>query len=431
MFLSYVAGVDRRDDRPCIWVPVWGYGTHAVLESAGVTSRDDASILNAALTQGLIDAGAIKCPNVYIAMSRAPRHVFLPGVDLETAYADDVVVTKTDAAGRPVSSASAPWMVATMLEYAQIVPGDRCLEIGTGTGYNAWIMRHIAGRDGSVVSVEIDGEVSARAAENLVAADSHDVELVVGDGARGHLEGAPYDKIIVTAGSWDVPPAWVDQLADGGRLVVPLRWRGQTRCLALRRDGDVLVSENMCLCGFIPMRNDDGEKRIMLNESGLTLVYDADQDIDAEALIGAHRGEAYEIWTGCHVRGEEPLDTLWLHIIMVEQGACMILAPGQMNRVVLAERGSMAMLDARVVPGDEGMCLELGVLGYGAEGEKLAERLAAHFGQWGRDRTRVPEVRVYPAGSEAVRPLGRCIEKVFTCLVLFEESDQMLSVRGR
>lgn len=373
-----------------------------------------------------MDARAIVSPNVYVGMSMAPRHLFVPDVELQDAYADDVVITKVDADGRALSSASAPWLVATMLEYAQIAPGDNCLEIGTGTGYNAWIMHHIAGYAGSVTSIEIDAEVAAQAVENLESAGCRDVEVIVGDGARGYLSGAPYDAIIVTAGSWDIAPAWFDQLRNGGRLVVPLRWRGQTRCVAFRRVDDSLVSEDMTLCGFIPMRNDDGEIQIALDDTGRVLTYDSDQDIDAVAIKSAYRDQvAADVWSGCFLKPQESLDTLWLTVIMAEHGACLSMAPADVHRVVVAEADSMAMLEVGRDGAATSGVWELGASGYGPQGAKLAQRLVGHVQAWNRDRSWVPRLQAFPAGSEATRPAGRVIEKVFTRLIMIDDEPDV------
>jgi protein-L-isoaspartate(D-aspartate) O-methyltransferase len=389
------------------------------IESAGMTSGDDSQVLRTALVNELTDAGDIVSPRVYVAMSAAPRHAFLPEVDLAEAYADEVVITKTDEDDRPLSSASAPSMVATMLEYAQIAPGSRCLEIGTGTGYNLWLMRHIAGVDGRVVSVEIDAEVVERAAEVIDTLNCTDVEIICGDGARGYLPGAPYDVIIVTAGSWDIPPAWIDQLAPDGRIVVPLRWRGQTRCLSLRRDGDVLVCEQMCLCGFIPMRNDDGEIDIRL-PGDRVLTHDSDQDVDAEALAAAFSGPVTRLWSGHGLAPRESMDLLWLHVITTEHGACMVRRPSDVNAITIVEGDSLALLELAGETDEAGL-LGLGATGYGPRGDVLAKRLVDRIGEWSADRGRQPYVTLYPAGTDVPVPVGRLIQKVFTRLVMSDE----------
>ncbi len=175
-----------------------------------------------ALVDRLTDAGIITRPELAHAFRIVPRHAFLAGRSVATAYADRAVVIKYDDAGRPISSASQPSMMAEMLEQLSVQPGDRVLEIGTGSGYNAALLAELVGGTGSVVTVEIEQDLATDARRALDAAGYERVTVVVGDGAEGYAPGAPYDAIIVTAGVPDVPEAWTAQLAEGGRLVVPL-----------------------------------------------------------------------------------------------------------------------------------------------------------------------------------------------------------------
>ena len=183
--------------------------------------------LRAELASALRDRGAIRTDSVARAFRTVPRHIFAPEVPAATAYADDSVITKRDAHGMAMSSVSAPWLQAMMLEQAGIRPGMRCLEIGSG-GYNAALMAELAGESGQVTTVDIDPEITGRAARCLAAAGYGQVRVVLADAENGVPDHAPYDRIIVTAGAWDIPPAWSGQLSPGGRLVVPLRMPGST-----------------------------------------------------------------------------------------------------------------------------------------------------------------------------------------------------------
>ncbi|MEU0689843.1 hypothetical protein [Streptomyces uncialis] len=116
---------------------------------------DAAAALRAALVKGLQHSGRITSAPVAAAFEAVGRHLFVPGVPLEDAYRDDVVFTKRDVDGSPLSSVSAPWLVATMLERLEARPGDRVLEIGSG-GYNAALLRHLVGAGGSVTSQDIE-----------------------------------------------------------------------------------------------------------------------------------------------------------------------------------------------------------------------------------------------------------------------------------
>ncbi len=124
------------------------------------------------------------------------------------------------------------------------------LEIGSG-GYNAALLRELVGPSGSVTTVDIDPDVTDRARACLEAVGYGDVTVVCADAERRIDPGRTWDLIIVTAGAWDIPPAWIGQLARNGTLVVPLRTFGMTRSWALRRAGDRLVSHSQRLCGFV------------------------------------------------------------------------------------------------------------------------------------------------------------------------------------
>jgi protein-L-isoaspartate(D-aspartate) O-methyltransferase len=154
---------------------------------------------------------------VEAALRTVPRHLFAPGVPLEKAYADAAIVTKRNEHGNSISSVSAPWLQARMLGQLQVAPGQRVLEIGSG-GYNAALLRELVGPDGSVTTIDIDQEIADRARACLATAGYRDVRVVCADGEFGAAEYGPFDRIIVTAGARDIPPAWVEQLASGGRL---------------------------------------------------------------------------------------------------------------------------------------------------------------------------------------------------------------------
>src|SRR5690349_18166020 len=128
----------------------------ALVTATADSARADA--LRHALAEELLSAGSIRSPEVEAAFRAMPRHLFAPDVSLEQAYANDVVRTKSDVHGVTISSISAPWLQAVMLEQARIRPGMRCLEIGSG-GYNAALMAELVGPDGEVTTVDIDPDV--------------------------------------------------------------------------------------------------------------------------------------------------------------------------------------------------------------------------------------------------------------------------------
>ncbi|HWM59683.1 MAG TPA: methyltransferase domain-containing protein [Pseudonocardia sp.] len=208
----------------------------------------------ARMVAALRAAGRLSDPAVEEAFRAVPRHEFLPELPVAEAYADEAVaVQRID--GIATSSASQPSMMAIMLEQLAVRPGDRVLEIGAGTGYNAALLSRIVGSTGAVTSVDIDAELIDSAARHLQAAGVGGVELVCADGALGYPPRAPYDRIVLTVGSSDVRPEWVTQLARGGRLLLPLALRGSQLSVALDLGPDGLLrSSSVRGCQFIRMR---------------------------------------------------------------------------------------------------------------------------------------------------------------------------------
>ena len=214
---------------------------------------DRAADLRNALVESLVDKAAIVTPQVREAFASVPRHLFVPDVDVATAYADQPVFIRWDE-GVPISSSTQPTMMAIMAEQLRADPGHSVLEIGAGTGYNAAILAHIVGESGKVVTVDIDQYIVYEAARNLSDAGYGNVEVVCGDGFEGFSPGQPYDRIMVTVGAHDVSPHWVEQLSDGGIMVVPLWFRGYRLSVALQKRDGALESRSASPCMFIPIR---------------------------------------------------------------------------------------------------------------------------------------------------------------------------------
>jgi protein-L-isoaspartate(D-aspartate) O-methyltransferase len=148
--------------------------------------------------------------------------------------------------------------------------------------------------------VDIDAEVTTRARACLDAAGYGRVQVVHADAEDGVPDGEPYDRIIVTAGSWDVPPAWLSQLAPDGRLVVPLRFRGLTRTVTFERDGDGLASVHYQLAAFVPFQGEGAHagRKVMLDDGVVVHTDDPDLSIDAAALNAVLNEPRVELWTG-------------------------------------------------------------------------------------------------------------------------------------
>lgn len=212
--------------------------------------------LRNAMVDRLVREGYVRDAAVEAAFRATPRHLFVPKVSLRRAYADEAIVTK-QAEGRPMSSISQPAMIAIMLEQLALQAGQRMLEIGAGTGYTAALMAHIVGEGGHVVTIDIDEDLVAGAKAHLAAVGYADrVRVICGDGAEGWQPGAPYDRVILAVGATDIAPAWREQLAAGGRIVLPLDLRnnGVQFSIAFDSTADCLVACAFQPCGFIRLR---------------------------------------------------------------------------------------------------------------------------------------------------------------------------------
>lgn len=216
---------------------------------------DEAARLRADLVEQLTRAGLLGDPAIAAAFAAVPRHRFLPGFPLEQAYANRAVALKREG-DEWVSSISQPAMVAIMLAQLGLAPGQRVLEVGAGSGYNAALIAQIVGPGGAVVSLELDADLVAAARANLSAAGFAQVQLRHADGAQGAPDAAPFDRIVVTAGAWDLLPAWREQLAPGGRVVLPMTvLPGVMLSLALERRADGLwEAVSARPCGFVLLR---------------------------------------------------------------------------------------------------------------------------------------------------------------------------------
>ncbi len=403
------------------------------ISTADEATRADA--LREAMVRELREPGWIRSERVADAFCTVPRHRFAPGTPLETAYAThDSVITNSDEHGKATSVVSAPYIQAMMVEQAGISPGMRVLEIGSG-GYNAALIAELVGQAGQVTTVDIDPDVVDRARSRLRAAGYHKVNLVLADAEGGVPEHAPYDRVIVTVGAWDIPPAWTDQLAEGGRMVVPLRMRGLTRSVAFERDGDHLVSRGYHLCGFVPMQGAGAhtERLISLNGDDVTLRVEEALPVNADRLRDALFAPRVQRWSGVDLGGVEPIDDLDLWLATVVDGFGLLTAnkaaiasgrlpaAARVGAKTILTAGTFAYrAPARPVDPDRTR-FELGVYAHGPQAETLAEQYVELIRTWDRDHRGSPAARIeiYPAATPDVDlPPGRVVDKKHTRVVI-------------
>lgn len=256
--------------------------------NAGHGMSDPSQALRQALAQSLKQKGELTDPLIEAAFLAVPRHAFLPDIPLEQAYVDDAIPVKRDPDGSVVSSASQPTMIAMMLRQLRLSPGDNVLEIGAGTGYNAALMQHIVGEEGTITTLDLDKEMVETAQVNLQRISSgNNIRVVHADGAAGYAPRASYDRIIATVGIWDIPANWVKQLKPKGIIVAPL-WidTGQVSAAFTIQSDDTLYSPHNLPCGFIQLRGAAAGPVVVrrVGSSSLVLISNEVISVDMAAL---------------------------------------------------------------------------------------------------------------------------------------------------
>lgn len=205
------------------------------------------------LIERLKRIGYVRSEKVLEAMEKVPRHEFLPPEAREHAYIDSPLHIGL---GQTIS---APHMVGMMLEVLDLQPGMKVLEIGAGSGYHAALMGELVRPDGKVYTVERLEELGLRAQETLERVGYSDiVEVVIADGSNGLPEHAPYDRITVAAAAPEVPEPLKEQLADGGRLLLPVGDRMFQDLVLIRRKGDEYTKMDLGEVVFVPLIGEHG-----------------------------------------------------------------------------------------------------------------------------------------------------------------------------
>jgi protein-L-isoaspartate(D-aspartate) O-methyltransferase len=406
-----------------------------------VTEGTSLAGLRERLVAEVMQTSGIRDERIAAALRDVPRHLFLPHLPPEDAYLDDAIVTRRNADGQPISSSSQPAIMAIMLDQLTLAPGQRVLEIGAGTGYNAALMRHIVGPSGTVVSVDIEAELADRAREHLASAGYPDVTVVAADGADGYPPGAPYDRVIATVGVSDLAPAWLDQAGPGARIVVPLDVRGSQLAVAFGRSGSGghWVSRSIAPCGFMRMRGSlAGPERTVVLQPGLALMLPdgltlADgHEVDGAALAAFMDEPPAGYGTGVRTSSAQVFWGLGLWLATRDRRSCgvteelaagpgaaggqtsrskgrLIRAPlggaGMLATAGIVDSGGIAVLTAdETVPaaGPRPGQLTLEVAGFGPHGPELCAALAAHVQAWdaaGQPGAARLHVDAYPRSS--------------------------------
>ncbi|MFP3867290.1 MAG: protein-L-isoaspartate(D-aspartate) O-methyltransferase [Desulfobacteraceae bacterium] len=184
-------------------------------------------------------------PRVLAAMSQVPRHLFVDPSLTPMAYGDFPLPIP---GGQTISQ---PYVVALMTQWAEIQPGQKVLEVGTGSGYQAAVLACLTDQ---VYSIELNEDLAQTAAARLAKLGYSQVKVKSGDGYQGWPQYAPFDAILVTAAAPEVPPALKAQLQEGGRLIIPLKtFVGFQMLIRLTRHGTSFTKERICPVRFVPL----------------------------------------------------------------------------------------------------------------------------------------------------------------------------------
>ncbi|GAB3733940.1 methyltransferase, FxLD system [Nocardiopsis nanhaiensis] len=375
-----------------------------------INDNDTTARLRHTLVENIRRRGTFRTPAVESAFLTVPRHLFLPETDLESAYQPQVVITKRDADGAALSSASHPNLVASMLEQLDARPGHRVLEIGAATGINAALLTEIVGPSGSVTTIEIDEDLAHSARHHLAEAGYDQVKVVRGDGAHGASAEGPFDRIIVTAGAWTIPTPWWEQLAPNGRLVVPVRLHGSglTRSLPFERTGArKMVATEALVCGFVPMRGaSDSPGRSLSLGAGVSFAVDSADGADAAALGTALEHSPHRVWTGITFTGEQDVAhlDLWLATRTDHFGRLSVTPQAREHGIDPTLRWAGAALHNGtdtfaylVLRERDEDTEEIGVLAHGPDSAAVAEHLVDLAQQWSAEKPPQPTVMAQPA----------------------------------
>ena len=218
---------------------------------AGEISKEtEYEILRRVMVEEQLARRGIRDERVLEAMRRVPRHEFVPEEKRVAAYSDQPLAI---GGGQTISQ---PYIVAAMSEALELTSGDRVLEVGTGSGYQAAVLARLARE---VYSIEIHPLHAEASAQRLARMGYGNVHVRGGDGARGWPEQAPFDAIMVTAAAPQIPPLLEEQLAEGGRMIVPVGDEREQQLIRIRKlAGGRIAQDGLSYCRFVPLRGEYG-----------------------------------------------------------------------------------------------------------------------------------------------------------------------------
>lgn len=211
--------------------------------------RDDFEFARRNMVERQIRERGIRDSRVLAAMIAVPRHAFVPGEYLEAAYSDSPL---------PIGerqTISQPFMVAAMADALSLTGNERVLEIGAGSGYQAAVLSLLARE---VIAIETKPKLAARCAERLSLLGYKNVRVVQGDGSVGSPAEQPFDAILVSAAAPSVPQPLLEQMAEGGRLAIPVGDSEYQQVLRITKSGGNFLREKLYACRFVPLTGEHG-----------------------------------------------------------------------------------------------------------------------------------------------------------------------------
>ncbi|MFJ6695370.1 methyltransferase, FxLD system [Streptomyces sp. NPDC091272] len=402
----------------------------------------EAALLRDKMAETVIAGGWATSKPVQEALRTVPRHRFAPEFPLPDAYdgTDRAVITRRDQTGRAISSVSAAWLQADMLESLQLTPGAVVFEAGSG-GYNAELLAHITGPTGHVVTVDIDPWVAHRTRRFLAEAGSGRVAVVETDGALGvpapFVPRGGFDASLITYNCWDIAPAWHEQLAEGARLVLPLEIGGYTRAITFERRGQLLEARGYTYCGFV---RDQGQQArtipvVNLLDGGLALRFEHGHAAPTHGLEEALRGPRHDVATGITMGAGKGTYFGSLQVYAAttlpnfcrlassqdpEEGVTAITA-GKDVPAIVGDASLAYLMSVQTRQGErpEDKEWEWFVHAFGAQAPQLAEHLLTTVRSWDRHvraadnkKHADPGLTVYPAGTpDDQLPAGDILDK--------------------